>query len=130
MADYVKLYYDPLFTPGDILLISGYEQVGIVTGSKDAGVIEEITEGKPQRMFMVLFWNADSGFVIGEFRERFLKEKAERKGHINYGEMTCEETDVAEVLTENRMLKARLNTALGATEHFRNMANKREDRNA
>ena len=130
MPDRVKLYYDPIFTPGDILQIEGYDRCGIVTGTRDAGVIEDIFEGKPQRMFMVLFWDENAGFACDEFPERYLKEKAERKGHVHYGDMTCNGTDVAEVLFENRTLKERLGNAIGAVEYFRNLAGKGGDGDA
>ena len=130
MTDRVWLNYDPSFVPGDILHINGYDRCGIVTGSKHGGVLEEMFAGKKKRDFMVLFWSEEEGFAFGEFCERFLEENAERKGHLNYGEMTCRGADVAEVLVENRTLKDRLDAALEAVAHFRNLANKREDRNA
>lgn len=130
MPDRVKLYYDPMFTPGDILQIEGYDRCGIVTGTRDAGVIEEIFNGKPQRVFKVLFFSEDDGFVCGDFGEKFIAENAEQKGHIHYGDMTCNGTDVAEVLFENRTLKERLGNAIGAVEYFRNLAGKGGDGDA
>lgn len=107
----IELRYDPLFAPGDILAIRGYAQPGMVTGTKLCGAVDEILAGRRHRICQILFW-MDGRFQYGEFSEIRLEEDAERVDHIDYGEMTYDGRDVAEVLAENRQMKDLVNKML------------------
>ena len=117
-----KLYYNPLFVPGDILKIKGFSTPGLVIGSKDAGVIEEVLHGHPTRNYQVLFYDISSGFEFGLFGEDDLERRAEKTGHLNYDEMTCGGADISDVLFENKCLKQRLDTTEQALDYWREKA--------
>lgn len=117
-----KLYYNPLFVPGDILKIKGYSTPGLVMGSVDAGAIEEVIHGHPTRNYQIVFYDISSGFTFGLFAEDDLERRAEKTGHLNYGEMTCDGADISDVLFENKCLKQRLDTTEQALDYWREKA--------
>ena len=104
----VELRYDPSFVPGDVLKFSDGRGEGLVCGTKDAGVIEELLAKRPQRDYMVLFYTEAYWFGYGMFQELYLQKNATKTAHLNYGEMTSGGADVAEVLRENQTLRKRL----------------------
>lgn len=105
-----ELQYNPLFVPGDILKADFPEKsiVCLITASVDAGVAEEVLSGHPARYYHALHFNDEAGFVHCTCMEDYLKKYAERVGHLNWSEVTCSGTDVAEVLLENKALKDQL----------------------
>ena len=106
----IKLQYNPPFVPGDILKIDFPERLitCLITGSADSGAVEEVLAEHPVRYYHVLYFSDTNGFVHCTCMEDYLKEHTERIGHLNWNEVTCGGTDVAEVLFENRALKDRL----------------------
>ncbi len=117
-----ELRYNPPFVPGDILKFKGCSTPGLVIGSEDAGAIEEILHEHPVRNYQILFCIISSGFTFGLFAEDDLERRAEKIGHLNYGEMTCGGADISDVLFENKCLKERLNTTEQALDYWRDKA--------
>lgn len=105
-----ELRYNPPFVPGDILKIDYPERsiVGLVTASADAGAVEEVLSGHPVRYYHILYFSDADGFVHCTSMEDYLKEHAQKTGHLNWNEVTCGGADVAEVLFENKALKDQL----------------------
>lgn len=105
-----ELQYNPPFVPGDILKIDFPERsiVCLITASAYAGAVEEVLSGHPARYYHALYFSDADGFAHYTCMEDYLKEHAERVGHLNWNEVTCGGTDVAEVLLENQSLKDRL----------------------
>lgn len=105
-----ELQYNPPFVPGDILKIDFPERLitCLITGSADAGAVEEVLAGHPIRYYHILYFNNTNKFIHCTCMEDYLKEHAQKTGHLNWNKVTCGGTDVAEVLFENRSLKDRL----------------------
>ena len=58
------LQYNPLYVPGDILKIDFPERsiVCLITGSADAGAVEEVLSGHPVRYYHALYFSNADGF--------------------------------------------------------------------
>ena len=119
----IELQYNPPFVPGDILKIDFPEKliVCLITASADAGAIEEVLSGHPVRYYHILYFSDVDGFVHCTCMEDYLKKHAERVGHLNWNEVTCGGTDVAEVLFENKALKEQLNGMTEARDYWMTM---------
>ena len=119
----IELQYNPPFVPGDILKIDFPERliVCLITASADAGAIEEVLSGHPVRYYHILYFSDADGFVHCTCMEDYLKKHAERVGHLNWNEVTCGGTDVAEVLFENKALKDQLNGMTEARDYWMTM---------
>lgn len=115
-----ELQYNPPFVPGDILKIDFPERsiVCLITGSADAGAVEEVLSGHPVRYYHVLYFSDTDGFVHCTCMEDYLKKYAERIGHLNWNEVTCGGSDVAEVLFENQSLKDRLDKMTESRDYW------------
>lgn len=117
-----NLQYNPLFVPGDILKIDFPERsiVCLITASAsaDAGAVEEALSGHPVRYYHALYFSDADGFVHCTCMEDYLKKYAERVGHLNWNEVTCGGTDMAEVLFKNKALKDQLNKMTEAKDYW------------
>lgn len=125
-----ELRYNPLFVPGDILEIDFPERsttciirsiTCIITGSADAGAVEEVLADHPVKYYHALYFSDTDGFVHCTCREDYLIKHAERTGHLNWNEVTCGGTDVAEVLLENKALKGQLKGMTASRDHWMKM---------
>lgn len=118
-----ELQYDPPFVPGDILKIDFPEEsiICLITASTYAGAVDEVLSGHPVRYYHVLYFSDADGFVHCICMEDYLKEHAERVGHLDWNEVTCGGADVAEVLFENRALKDRLKDMTASRDHWMKM---------
>lgn len=105
-----ELRYNPPFVPGDILKIDFPESsiICLITGSADAGAVEEVLSGHPVRVYNALYFNGIDGFVFCSIMEGYLKEHAQKTGHLDWNKVTCGGADVAEVLFENQSLSYQL----------------------
>lgn len=114
------LQYNPPFVPGDILKIDFPERsiVCLITASVDAGAVEEVLSGHPVRYYHILYFSDADGFVHCTCMEDYLKKYAERVGHLNWNEVTCGGTDVAEVLFENKALKDQLKGMTASRDYW------------
>lgn len=117
------LQYNPPFVPGDILKIDFPERliVCLITASTDAGAVEEVLSGHPVRCYHALYFSDADGFVHCTCMEDYLKKHAERVGHLNWNEVTCGGTDVAEVLFENKALKDQLKGMTASRDYWMTM---------
>lgn len=104
------LRYNPIFVPGDVLDVDGYTGVGMVMGTKICNALDEVIEGRVYRHYQLLYYREKDGFVYGEFSEMFLEQKAKKVNHLNFGEITYELRDIAEVYQENIELKLLVNS--------------------
>ena len=118
-----ELRYNPPFVPGDILKIEFPEksETCLITGSADAGAMEEVLAGHPVRYYHLLYFNDTDGFVHCTCMEDYLKKYAERIGHLNWNEVTRGGADVAEVLFENKTLNERLGKMTEARDYWMKM---------
>ena len=82
----------------------------MVLGTRECNAVQEILEGKKYRLYQLLYFTEDAGFVYGEFDDIELERKAKKVKHINFGEMTYELRDIAEVYRENIELKLLVNS--------------------
>ena len=119
----IELQYNPPFVPGDILKIDFPERsiVCLITASAYAGAVEEVLAGHPARYYHALYFSDADGFVHCTCMEDYLKEHAERVGHLNWNEVTCGGTDVAEVLLENKALKGQLKGMTASRDYWMKM---------
>lgn len=118
-----ELQYNPAFVPGDILKIDFPEKLitCLITASAYAEAVEEVLSGHPTRCYHILYFSDSDGFVHSTVYEDYLKEYAERVEHLNWNEVTCGGTDVAEVLLENRTLKGQLKGMTASRDHWMKM---------
>lgn len=118
-----ELRYNPPFVPGDILKIEFPEksETCLITGSADAGAMEEVLAGHPVRYYHLLYFNDTDGFAHCTCMEDYLKKYAERIGHLNWNEVTLGGADVAEVLFENKTLNERLGKMTEARDYWMKM---------
>lgn len=118
-----NLQYNPLFVPGDILRIEFPERSNtcLITGSADAGAVEEVLAEHPVRYYHILYFRDTDGFVHCTCMEDYLKKYAERVGHLNWNEVTCGGADVAEVLFENKALKGQLKDMIASRDYWMKM---------